>query len=116
MIINLTPHDITVLRANGTQITYQANPHRAVARVAQTLQVVGLLDGDDVIAAQTQWGDVVDLPAPDDGTIWLVSALVAQKAWQDGRTDVVCPGSLVRDQSGNVVGCQHLLVSPHWIG
>jgi hypothetical protein len=113
MITNLTPHSITVIRDNGTQITYQSG--QPVARVSQDTAPVGLLD-DGVPAVTTQFGDIVNLPDPVPGFYFLVSGLVAQRAWALGRTDVVCPGSLFRDQSGNVVGCQHLLVSPHWIG
>jgi hypothetical protein len=97
-IINLTPHDInvivdgdvTVIRRDGT-----------VARVNQISTVVDKINGIPV--SVVRFGDVVGLPDPVPGVIWIVSALVKQAV---NRSDVVSPGELVRNSDGNVIGCK----------
>jgi hypothetical protein len=57
-------------------------------------------------------GPVEGLPEPQFRTLYLTSALVAQAAWAAGRREVVCPGELVRDPQGRVVGCRNLVAAP----
>ena len=51
------------------------------------------------------FGDIVDLPAPQDDTIYIVSALVLSAAKAAGRTDCVAPdtANAVRDDNGHIV-------------
>jgi hypothetical protein len=77
--INLTPHTINL--TNGA--AYAASGQ--VARVSSTHTP---FDADGV--ASIQWGEVTGLPAPQDGVIYIVSALVAQAA---KRSDVVSPAT-----------------------
>jgi hypothetical protein len=62
-----------------------------------------------------QWGAIEGLPEPEEGTIYIVSALVAQRAI--GRADVFCPGTgpldgCVRDEHGHVVAVTSLVQAP----
>ena len=77
--INLTPHTINL--TNGA--AYAASGQ--VARVANNHTP---FDADGV--ATIEWGEVTGLPEPQDGVIYIVSALVAQAAKRD---DVVSPAS-----------------------
>jgi len=99
--INLTPHDVVVILADGASKTF--NRDGTVARVNQTASVVQIVDG--VSISTVRFGDVVGLPEPVTGTMFIVSALV-KSALAGRRTDVVSPGDLVRDANGNVIGCK----------
>ena len=77
--INLTPHTINI--TNGA--AYAASG--VVARVANAHTP---FDADGV--ASIEWGEVTGLPAPQEGVLYIVSALVAQAA---KRPDVVSPAS-----------------------
>jgi hypothetical protein len=77
--VNLTPHTINI--TNGA--AYEASG--VVARVANAHTPF-----DENGVASIEWGEVTGLPAPQDGVIYIVSALVAQAA---KRPDVVSPAS-----------------------
>ena len=77
--VNLTPHTINI--TNGA--AYAASGQ--VARVANTHTP---FDADGV--ASIEWWEVTGLPEPQDGVLYIVSALVAQAA---KRYDVVSPAS-----------------------
>lgn len=96
-IINLTPHDIVI--TDGPTFP----PSGIVARVSVQQVDVGDINGIPV-KAQT-FGDIVDLPAPQDGTVFIVSAIVLAAAKAAGRTDVVAPdtSNAVRNDQGHIV-------------
>ena len=96
--INLTPHVINVVDKADF------SPSGTVARVATTSTIVDVVNGIDIL--DTTFGDVVDLPAPVKGTMFIVSRLV--KSAVPNRTDCVTPGALVRDEDGNIIGCSSL--------
>lgn len=99
--VNLTPHVINVL-SDGEEVM-NLPPSGDVARVAAEKRKVDSIDGVPVF--QTTFGSIEGLPAPQDGTIYVVSLLVASAA---KRPDVLSPGTLVRDAKGNPVGCDGL--------
>ena len=53
----------------------------------------------------TSFGEVDGLPEPQEGTIFIVSALVAQ-ALKGARDDLVVPDDTVRDDRGVIIGCK----------
>jgi hypothetical protein len=59
-----------------------------------------------------RFGEIEGLPEPQEGVVYICSALAAQAAWAIGRRDVVCPGDLVRTADGAVVGAASLCVAP----
>ena len=95
--INLTPH-----RINEVETGRSFEPSGEVARVAVTMEPAG--DIDNVPVFHASYGEVENLPGPAEGTTYIVSGLVL--AAIDGRTDVVAPGDLVRDDAGKPVGCR----------
>ena len=105
MLINLTPHAITILPREGENVTLA--PSGAVARVTTARAVVDTLAGGIEIFA-TSFGEVTGLPAPREGDIFIVSGLVAGHPSLRGRTDVLSPGELVRGADGQPVGCRGL--------
>lgn len=104
-LVNLTPHPLTLFRLDGSTVT--VSPSGTVARVSQTSDQVGTVNG--VALVRSQFGEVIDLPAPQDGVIYIVSALV--RGAVPDRGDLASPGDLVRNDQGAVVGCRSLIVS-----
>jgi hypothetical protein len=102
MFVNLTPHALNVLKADGTFL--ELPPSGTVARRSVERVVVGEVDGITVYA--TKFGQLEGLPEPTKDTIYIVSALAAQ-ACAD-RNDVLVPGEAIRDEAGRVIGCDGL--------
>ena len=107
--VNLTPHRIVVRQPHGDLII---DPSGQVARL-KTRQVVEHPWGYDMppLATTTLEG-IEGLPEPEEGTIFVVSTLVAQAAARYGRRDVVSPDtgpeSAIRDESGQIVAVRRL--------
>ena len=82
-------------------------PHGMIARVTTTQIFVGQIQGFPVF--RTEFGGVVGMPDPINGTVYITSSIVAQYA---GRDDVVSPNTsgkfAVRGNEGNIVGCRAL--------
>lgn len=95
MFVNLTPHIISVVDVVAIA------PSGVVARVTSTTKVVGVIN--NVTISRVEFGEVIGLPAPEDGKVFIVSMLVRTAV--PSRTDVVSPGNLVRDSAGNPIGC-----------
>ena len=59
------------------------------------------------ITRQT-FGEVTGLPAPKEGTRYIVSFRVAEAC--PDRKDLVIPGPAVLDENGNQIGCEGLSI------
>lgn len=110
-VVNLTPHALTLRDADGVDHTFQpAAPKGGEARVAEapsvTFEVPGLgLKVPGVVSARK--GEVVGLPDPVPGTLYLVSGMVLSEL-AGTRGDVAAPGTgpgdnPVRNEKGQVV-------------
>ena len=105
-LINLTPHDISVVGANGkTLATFP--PSGAIARVAVTSYPTALGDLLGVPTTHSEMGDVTGLPAERAGVYYITSQIVAG-AVSGTRCDVLHPGELVRNSVGQPIGCKSL--------
>jgi len=104
-IKNLTPHTVNVVGENGT-VVFTVEPSGIVARCQATTVVIGEVSVDGVTfpMTETKFGELQDMPDPEEDTIFIVSTLVAQAA--KGRNDVVIPNEVVRDEAGRIVGCK----------
>lgn len=91
--VNLTPHAIVLNDGNSFP------PSGDVARVTASYTAF-----DERGVAKVTFGEVSSLPEPVDGTLYIVSALVAQAAKRD---DVVSPATghaeAVRNEKGHIV-------------
>lgn len=106
-IINLTPHSINVIGDdNSVAITIEASGN--VARCSQTIDIVDSIELNNVAIpiSSSSYGEVVDLPAPQDNTYYIVSRLVMSAC--PNRQDLLVPNDLVRDDAGRVIGCRSL--------
>lgn len=98
-IVNLTPHSITFIGEVGNLVI---EPSGVVARVSTETVTIGEINGIPV--TETKFGQIEGLPAPCEGTVFLVSSLVAQRCKE--RLDVFIPNESVRDSEGKIVGCK----------
>ena len=116
MLINLTPHAVTVFSATGETVA-TISPYGLIARVEKTGRQV-----DAETVAVPEFGDdgetweynipimvsslsaVSGLPNEQTDVRFIVSAQV-RVACND-RFDLVSPADLVRDEAGNVIGCR----------
>lgn len=105
-IINLTPHSINFLGAENRVIL--SVPSSGVARAAQRRESIGTVDVDGVTLPVTRsvFGAVEGLPAPEAGTIYVVSAITAQAVPE--REDVFIVDDSVRDENGRIIGVRGL--------
>lgn len=106
-IVNLTPHAVNIVAADGTPLI-TIDPSGTVARLDTNVDIIGTVDvGNVSIPVQTtKFGPVSGLPNPKDGTVYVVSSLVAQRV--PDRNDVYVPTDTVRDANGRIVGCRAL--------
>lgn len=107
--VNLTPHAITFFQKNLEDQTMNklltVRPSGQIARVAaKTVVISEGFDGVPVTA--TEYGEVEGLPEPEDGTIYIVSSIVAERCRD--RDDVFIPNESVRDAQGRIIGCLSL--------
>jgi hypothetical protein len=104
-ILNLTPHTLNVLNADGS-VRVDVPPSGEVARVATSRTQTGEVNGLPLFT--TTFGEVTGLPDVQEGTILVVSGLVAAHRGVRDRADVYSPGELVRGPDGQPVGCRGL--------
>lgn len=101
MLINLTPHDIVKMDADGNVIEV-IKPSGFLARVAAHDEVVDSIGGFPIV--ETVYGEVEGLPEPSDDVAYIVSQMVAKRVPE--RRDVLIPSRTVRDANGNIIGCR----------
>lgn len=108
-LVNLTPHAITV---RGPVQDLTVPPSGTVARVDPAPAPDGdqmlVVNGATLFVHGQRLGQVVNLPDPQPGVLYIVSLPVAQ-ALAGSRPDVVSPGPLIRDDNGQPVACDGLL-------
>lgn len=102
-IVNLTPHRIDFVTADGSPLM-SVEPSGTIARVSVKTETIGEIAGIPV--TKSVYSDVVDLPAPQEETVYVVSSLVAQRCVD--RDDVFIPNESVRDSEGKIIGCKSL--------
>ena len=99
MIINCTPHPVTVRLAEGTDRTF--TPSGIIPRVATVEIQADSLDGIPCVSQST--GEVEGLPAVAEGTFFIVSALVFGAS---ARVDLIAPDTgkgAIRDSQGRIL-------------
>lgn len=118
MIINCTPHDVAIYstadcymrdgclyrRDDEEEYLEPLRVYPAAAEPARAIYVqrtVGAVDGTLIYRRFPE--DIVNLPEPKPGTYYIVSKMLAQACPE--RKDLIFPGTVVRNKSGDVVGC-----------
>ena len=103
-IINCTPHEINVVKEDGSILTIEASG--IVPRCTQTEANVASING--IAVTKQVFGEVINLPEAQPETFLVVSRLVASAA--KGRKDLLVPGPMVRGQDSRPCGCRGLSV------
>ena len=99
-IINLTPHNVDICDDNGYVIkTYEASG--MVARVAHSWETIEYIDGVPIVARVNY--HVVNLPEPEEDTLYIVSNIILDYYYD--RLDLIAPCQQVKI-NGRVVGCR----------
>jgi len=104
-MINLTPHVIRVVNADGS--IKEIASSGAVVRITVRNIPAGQIGGIDIFTQET--GHVIGLPEATEGETFIVSLAVRQAV--PGRSDVFSPGELVRDDKGQPIGCRGLVAN-----
>ena len=109
--MNKTPHPVTLVLEDGARISLE--PVLPTPRVSSSSVVTAtytITDGDGIehtiMREAPVFGEVVDLPEPQEGVLYIVSMLVAARA--SNRTALVSPGRQIRNDAGQVIGCAGL--------
>ena len=97
---NLTPHEVNIgeldIPTSGT-----------VARVVVEHREIGNHAGVPLLVGT--YGEVSNLPDPEEGVIYVVSAAVRTALPE--RKDLGSPAHLVRDEEGRIIGCLALEIN-----
>lgn len=104
-IINLTPHPLKIQRQDGSVLEL-AKPEVGTLVPRRTAKSVQMEPIEGLSISTTIFGEVENLPAEEDNTIFVVSRLVVDGATH--RTDLFAPGELLRDEQGNIIGAKGL--------
>ena len=109
-LVNKTPHPVTLV-LDDAKITL--DPVLPIPRVSShnvTTATYTISDENGIehtiVREAPVFGEVVDLPEPQEGVLYIVSMLVAARA--QNRTDLVSPGRQLRNEAGQVIGCAGL--------
>ena len=99
-IINLTPHKVCICDHVGNVVhTYW--PEGMVARINHAWETVDDIDGIPVVERVNE--QIINLPEPQEDTLYIVSNVVLELAW--GREDLIAPVQQVK-VNGQVIGCR----------
>lgn len=113
-IVNLCPHPVRLQRTDGSIIVLPQ--HHQAARIRITPgPLIGEIDGV-AIHGSPIYGDVINLPPPEEGTTFVVSQITALALSARGapRSDIVFPGggphdSPHRDDKGRILAVTRLV-------
>ena len=105
-IVNCTPHAVTLMLKDGSQVIIPASNN--LARCESRRATVYAFD-NGVEVHRTEMGDVYGLPEPVEGTYYLVSLLVANKL-KGERDDLLVTDDTVRGEGGKIIGCRAFAV------
>lgn len=101
-IVNLTPHPLNMMVNDQELIIESSGQARASTSRQQIDQIE--LNGLTIPINTTTFGDVEGLPEPQEGTVYVVSMLVAQAL--PNRKDLLIVDDTVRDAQGRIVGAK----------
>lgn len=122
-LVNLTPHAITLRTGEGPETDVTIPPSGTVARVSQgpARPAHGYLGCPVPVFQQGAFAAIEGLPSYEDGTLLIVSGMVASalkeyEAYrnEEYRGDVVAPGTgpndgAVRNEKGHIVAVTRLV-------
>ena len=104
-VINCTPHDVVIISESGN-ITFERSG--IIPRLKEVQQKINSVNsnGIEIDIMEKSFLEPEGLPEPKEGTIYIVSALVAGAVKH--RDDLVIPNDTIRDDQGRIIGCRNL--------
>lgn len=102
-IVNMTPHNIVIVGSENETLRV-IEPSGETIRLSQSTVQDTPIGG--VPTSRTVYGDPEGLPPKADGVFYVVSQLV--KSALPGRSDLLVPAEMVRDEKGQIIGCRSL--------
>src|SRR5690606_34225547 len=104
-VVNCTPHDVNLITENGS-ITFPRSG--IIPRLTEQQVKINsvIVNGIEIDIMKKSFLEPEGLPEPQEGTIFIVSALVAGAV--KNRDDLVIPNDIIRDDKGNIIGCKNL--------
>ena len=107
ILVNLTPHPIAIygnspLEDGPAEVIPPSGIVTRLAAIELGTQYPAPLTSYELV----QYGAAHDLPQPEDGTLFIVSLVVALAV--RGRDDLLAPYVEVRNGEGTMVGCRYL--------
>lgn len=101
-LVNTSPHEICFFQ-NGER-KFVLNCTQAPSRCRRLHSTLGTYQGVDLDI--NEYENLLNLPAPEPGTIYIASKIVALAAALEGRDDVIYPDNIVTDpDTKQIVGC-----------
>ena len=109
MIKNFTPHQVNIIDNNNKCLA--EFPSLGTIRVKSTQTLIGHATYEDqgdiqgIPVFDSSFEDITDkLPPVEDDTVYVVSRIVKNACPE--RNDFVVPNDVVRNQDGQIIGCQ----------
>ena len=102
MIINKTPHPVTILDINLVKVLKNFPVEGEPVRLAVSTQPCPEIDG--FRTTKTIFGEPESLPDKKEGVFYIVSQLVKNALPE--RDDLLVPAEVVRDETGRILGCK----------
>lgn len=107
-VINLTPHDVTFFTKTDLSEKIVFNASGINARCKQTNQYNTTINGN-IRLTETVFGEIEDLPDPQENTFYIVSRIVREAAKE--RNDLLVPNEIVRNEDNQIIGCLSFAVN-----
>lgn len=104
-IINCTPHNVNIVKKGKIFRSFEKG--QEVPRLSQKTKIVSELKG--IPLTETSFGQCENLPEQKDSTYLIVSRMI-KSAYPD-RKDLLVPNGVVRDEQGNIIGCESLAIN-----
>lgn len=101
-IINLTPHEVLVYWEDNVA----KFPSQGVARLTDVAEQEGFINGVPLVTVRG--GEEYGLPEEEEGTVYIVSRVLAQAFAGTEREDLVFPFGEIRDHHGRIIAVTSL--------
>lgn len=113
-MLNQTPHEINVIKADFTTVTFPKSDDLKPARIEAVATVVGEVNGIEVVA--NTYGNIIDMvdieTAKANGGV-LVSGIVLGQLGAEWKNIAFAPDTspagIVRDEKGTILGVKRLV-------
>lgn len=105
-IINKTAEDLRMLSHFNETVEAEYKKSKNPAKVIFETLLMGNVPNTGALLTRKEVKAIVNLPKYKKGTLYIVSESV--KSALPNRIDLLCPGWIVKDKEGNILGCRSL--------